>query len=237
MTAARRQPGCASQRFGSPGRQQPPVSGSPHQITASYSGDDNNNPSSTANAWSETVLGAGTTTALLSSLNPSDSSSNVTFTATVSSGVGTPTGDVVFLANAVPFSTNGLVDGVAAASTTTLPTGTNIVVAQYAAQGNYLGSSDTVEQVVQSTTVYSQTNVVASIVNNGDGTFTLNLVGTPQAEYYVVGSPDATLPMSSWAPLVGSTNTVTDPNGLWSFTVTNTAAQQFYRSAAVNPAP
>ena len=213
------------------------VSGSPHQITAAYSGDDNNNPSSTANAWSETVTGAGTTTALLSSLNPSDSGSNVTFTATVSSGVGTPTGDVVFLANAVPFSTNGLVGGVAAASTTTLPTGTNAVVAQYATQGNYLGSSDTVEQVVQSTTVYSQTNVVSSIVNNGDGTFTLSFIGTPQAQYYVVASPDAAAPMSNWAPLVGRTNTVTDPNGLWSFTVTNTAAQQFYRSAAVNPAP
>ncbi len=213
------------------------VSGSPHQITAAYSGDDNNNPSSTANAWSETVLGAGTTTALLSSQNPSAPGSNVTFTATVSSGVGTPAGNVVFLANAVPFSTNGLVAGVATASTTTLPLGTNTVVAQYATQGNYLGSSDTVEQVVQSATVYSQTNVLSSIVNNGDGTITLSFVGTPQAQYYVVASPDATAAMSSWAPLVGSTNTVTDPNGLWSFTVTNTATQQFYRSAAVNPAP
>ena len=48
------------------------------------------------------ITAANTTTALLSSENPSGPGTNVTFTATVSSGVGTPTGDVVFKANTAP---------------------------------------------------------------------------------------------------------------------------------------
>jgi hypothetical protein len=43
--------------------------------------------------------------------------------------------------------------------------------------------------------------------------------------------------MTSWAPVVGSTNTVTNVSGWWQFTVTNTAPQQFYRSTAAVPCP
>ena len=41
----------------------------------------------------------------------------------------------------------------------------------------------------------------------------------------------------TWAPVPGSTNTVTNLSGLWQFTVTNAAPQQFYRAAAVVPCP
>jgi hypothetical protein len=41
--------------------------------------------------------------------------------------------------------------------------------------------------------------------------------------------------MSSWTPL-GGTNAAPSPGGQWSATVSN-AAPQFYRAAAVNPAP
>jgi hypothetical protein len=48
-----------------------------------------------------------------------------------------------------------------------------------------------------------------------------------------VAYSDLAVPMSSWVPLAGSTNT----SGLWSYTVTNTDAQQSYRSTAVGPGP
>jgi autotransporter-associated beta strand protein len=211
------------------------VSGSPHQITANYSGDDNNNPSSTASALSQAVTGAASATALASSQNPSAAGSNVTFTATVSSGADAPAGNVVFLANAVPFSTNALVGGVAAASTAALPAGTNTIAAQYAAQGNYLGSTNSLQQVVQSLVACSQTNAIVGISLNQDGTFTLTFIGTPQAQYYLVASPDASASMTNWVPLAGSTNTVTDSTGLWQLILTNTISQQYYRSAAVVP--
>jgi hypothetical protein len=42
-------------------------------------------------------------------------------------------------------------------------------------------------------------------------------------------------PTIVWETLAGSTNTVTNLNGAWQFTVTNTAPQRFYRSAVVVP--
>ncbi len=211
------------------------VAGSPHQITATYSGDDNNDPGSTTTAWSQTVAPAATTTALGSSANPSAQGSNVTFTATVSSSVGTPSGQVVFLANATPFSTNSLVGGMATVGTATLPSGTNTVAAQYAAQGNYSASAASLQQAVQAPVTCSATNAIAGIANNGNGTSTITFIGTPQAQYFILTSPDLSVPESNWWPVPGSTNTVTTFTGIWQFTVTNGAAQQFYRSAAIVP--
>ena len=82
----------------------------------------------------------------------------------------------------------------------------------------------------------SQTNVVAGIGAHPDGTFTLTFVGTPQAQYYVMATSDLA-PPTSWLALAGSTNTLTNSSGLWYFTASNTALQQFYRSAAVLPCP
>ncbi|MEI8042618.1 MAG: YDG domain-containing protein, partial [Verrucomicrobiota bacterium] len=189
-----------------------------------------------ANDTTGVITGAASTAALISSANPSTNGDSVTFTATISSGAGTPTGDVVFKANAVPFSTNTLVSGVASASTAALAVGTNTVTVEYAAQANWLGSSNSLDQVVKTSVVYSQTNLLLSISDNSNGTYTLSLQGTPGANYYIVTSGDVLAPMTGWSSVTGSTNTAPGPDGLWSFTVSN-AAPAFYRSAAVNPAP
>src|SRR5439155_10707464 len=62
----------------------------PHTITAVY-GASGNFAGSTSNTLTQTVA-AATSTALTSSLNPSTVGQAVTFTATVTSGAGTPTG-------------------------------------------------------------------------------------------------------------------------------------------------
>jgi hypothetical protein len=111
------------------------------------------------------------------------------------------------------------------------------MTAQYVGDGNFLAGTGAVAQVVKLLVTCSQTNALLSAADNFDGTFTLTFVGTPQAEYYVLASPDAAAPMTNWAPVVGSTNTVTNVSGSWQFTVTNTAPQQFYRSSAVVPCP
>jgi hypothetical protein len=137
----------------------------------------------------------------------------------------------------MPFATNALVSGSISASTDSLPLGTNAMTAQYVGGGNFLGSTGSVAQAVKLFVTCSQTNALLSLADNLDGTSTLTFVGTPQAEYYLLASPDVAAPMTSWAPVAGSTNTVTDVNGLWQFTLTNTAPQQFYRSTAVVPCP
>jgi autotransporter-associated beta strand protein len=218
------------------------VSGSPHQITAYYSGDDNNNLSdNSASLFSQTITARSTSCLLASSVNPSASETNVTFTATVDGvppAAELPTGDVVFSANSEPFATNALASGIISASTASLPPGTNAMTAQYVGNGNFLGSLGSVDQVVVKPVVTcSLTNALLSIADHLDGTFTMTFLGTPQADYFVMASPDATAPMTNWAPVVGSTNTVTNVSGLWQFTATNTTPQQFYRSTAVAPCP
>ncbi len=152
----------------------------------------------------------------------------------MSSGAGTPTGDVVFKANTVPFSTNALISGVAAASTASLPLGTNAVTAEYAAQANWLGSSGSVDQVVKVFVTYSQTNYILSIQDLGAGSYQLNFQGTEGARYYVVTSADVAAAMNTWT-VVGTTNTA-GPGGLWNATVSG-AAPAYYRGAAVDPQP
>jgi hypothetical protein len=186
------------------------------------------------------ITGVTTASALVSSENPSGPGTNVTFTVTVSGvppAADQPSGDVVFLASGVPFSTNGLVSGLAAASTAWLPLGTNTVTAAYAGDGNFLSSSGNVDQVVKSFVTCSRTNALVSMANNRNGTFTLTFVGTPQADYYVVASTNVAAKMTNWLPLAGSTNTVTNVSGLWQVTITNAGSRQYYRGAAVVTCP
>jgi trimeric autotransporter adhesin len=178
-------------------------------------------------------------TTLVSSVNPSTLGSNVTFTMTVNGvppAADLPTGDVIFSANGMPFATNTLTSGSASANTDTLPVGTNTVTAVYHGDGNFLSSTGALNQIVTNSIIYSTTNIILSITNNNDGKFTLNLLGTPGAEYYLVSSPDVSLPLNTWNALTGSTNIAPTPDGLWSVVVSNTAPA-FYRSAAIHPAP
>ncbi len=189
--------------------------------------------------YTVTATAATAATALVSSFSPAIQGSNVTFTATVSAvapATGTPTGEVVFVANGTPFSTNGLVSGSASASTASLPLGTNTVAAQYGGDLFFLGSSDSLQQVVQAPSPCSETNSIVGIADNHDGTFVLTFAGTAQAQYYVVATSDIAA-AASWSPLSGSTNTVTAPSGVWTCTVTNTGSPQFYRSVAITPCP
>ncbi len=82
---------------------------------------------------------------------------------------------------------------------------------------------------VHSSAPVSQTNFVAGITENGNGTFTLNFVGTTGASYCVQMATNLAPPVN-WLALAGSTNTVTNLSGLWFCTVTNTGSQRFYRS-------
>ena len=85
------------------------------QITAVYSGD-TNFTGSPSTALSQTVEQDGTTTAVVSSANPSVFGQSVTFTATVSPtapGSGTPTGTVIFMDGSTVLGSPTLSGGVA----------------------------------------------------------------------------------------------------------------------------
>jgi CSLREA domain-containing protein len=122
-----------------------------HPVTANYAGDANYT-GSTSNTTDQVVNPADTTTTIASALNPSIIGQAVTFTATVTSTVGTPSGSVQFYADGAAMgSPVVLSNGQASLSTIALTVGTHVITATYSGDANHLGStSNTIDQVVNS---------------------------------------------------------------------------------------
>jgi hypothetical protein len=119
-----------------------------HSITGVYGGDTNFAGSSSP-AITQTVNRATSSTSLASSLNPSTFGAAVTFTATVTSTGGTPTGTVTFKDGTTTLGTGTLSGGKATFTTSTLAKGSHSIVAVYSGSVNYLGStSPTLTQTV-----------------------------------------------------------------------------------------
>jgi len=126
----------------------------PHSITATY-GATPTFAASTSSPLAQ-VIRSATTTALTSDANPANLGDSVTFTATVSSGSGTPAGDVTFFDGASPLGTATLDgSGVATFSTSALAAGSHPVTATYAASAIHASSSSTeLTQTIQALSPY-----------------------------------------------------------------------------------
>src|SRR5205085_2877258 len=102
-------------------------------------------------------------TALGSSPNPSVSGQSVTFTATVTSGGGTPTGTVTFKDGTTTLGTGTLSAGKATFSTSSLAVGTHSITAAYGGAASFHGStssalSQTVNKASTATALASSAN-------------------------------------------------------------------------------
>jgi len=111
-----------------------------HPVHVVYGGSttDSNSTSATLN---EVVNKTATKTVMTTSVNPSQFLQAVTFTATVSSTSGIPTGTVTFERNGVSIGTGSLAGGVAHLTTTNMQVGTQTITAVYAATADYLAST------------------------------------------------------------------------------------------------
>jgi hypothetical protein len=151
-----------------------------HFIRANYNGDANHPASSVIMV--QKVHANATTTALVSTSNPSSFGQAVTFTATVSSvpsGAGTPSGMVTFQVGAtvigqVPLNAGGVIcragddpprNCVASVTTSNLVVGGHTITATYTSDTQFAASAGSVSQVVQigtTTTINSSLNPSAS---------------------------------------------------------------------------
>jgi len=133
-----------------------------HTVTAVYD-EDTNFITSTSASVTQTVNQATTTTAVASGTNPSTYGQLVTFTATVASSGGTPTGTVTFKDGAVTLGTGTLASGSATFSTSALSLSGHTVTAVYGGDTNFTTSTSapvtqTVNQATTTTAVASGTN-------------------------------------------------------------------------------
>jgi hypothetical protein len=120
----------------------------PYPLTAVYSGDANNQ-SSTSSVLNQMVTQTTSAAALTSSLNPSRVGQAVTFTAKITSPTVTPTGPVTFKVGTMVLGTVQLSGGKATFTTSSLPAGSTVVRVTFSGNSNIKGSSASVTQVVQ----------------------------------------------------------------------------------------
>lgn len=103
---------------------------------------------STSAGYTQTVNPIASSTAASSAPNPSTVNQQVTFTATVTGAVGTPTGNVIFKSGNTQLGEAALVSGVATLKYTFTKTGTYSVKAAYQGSPSFEPSSVTITQVV-----------------------------------------------------------------------------------------
>jgi len=138
-----------------------------HSITAVYSGDSEDN-GSTSGSFTQTVDKADTSSSVQSSMNPSVHGQSVSFTATVSAtspGAGTPTGLVQFKIDGVDFGgTVALSAGQATSGTTSsLTTAGHSITVVYGGDSDFNGSDNTGSPLTQTVnTANTSTGIVAN---------------------------------------------------------------------------
>jgi large repetitive protein len=187
-------------------------------ITASYGGDSNFQPGTTAAGATETVSQDATTTATVTASPGSPVFGQaVTFTVSVTAnppGAGTPTGTVTFLDGAVSLGTATLSGGIASFTTSALLAGNHSIAAAYAGDVNFLAStsatalSETISKDNSTTTLassltpsaFGQQVITATVIANppGAGTPTGSVIftvdGTPLPAVSLNAAGQAALP-------------------------------------------
>jgi predicted secreted protein len=121
-----------------------------HKITASYSGDANDEPSE-GGPFVQTITAARTQLNLTSTLNPAAFGSAGTLKATVSSeapGGGTPAGNVIFREGETVLATVPLSAGSAKYALKSIEPGEPKITATYGGEADYEASSDELLQVI-----------------------------------------------------------------------------------------
>ena len=120
-----------------------------YAISASVSGSSAGNYIATIHPGTLDVSPVDTVTTITSSASPAAAGANVTFTATVTSTTGVPTGTVTFSDGGNQLGTGAVnSSGIATFSTTALTSGTHTVTATFQANTNFATSSATLTQVV-----------------------------------------------------------------------------------------
>lgn len=206
----------------------PSLSAGSHTIQAVYAGNDDFDPSTSA-SFTQTVSqpSVETTTALVSSVNPANAGEMVSFTATITSTSGVPTGTVTYYDGALALGTVLLnSNGEASFTTSALSPGSHNISAVY--QGNSLfdSSSMEIEQVIgAATTMTTLVTVSPNPANSGE---TVTFIASIGSE---TGMPTGSVGFYDGGELIG---TVQIYSGLAIFTYSQLSPGMHEISAVYN---
>ncbi len=176
--------------------------GRPDVVVANWGGSSGNPYEGTVGVLlNHTEPGTPTTTTLVSSLNPSNYGQNVTFTASVTSTAGTPTGTVIFYDGLTSIGSATLASGKAAISVSLLAAGSHSITAAYQGSSTFAPSTSPVlTQVVNGVTTattlasspnpstFGQSVTFTAAVTSSSGTPTGTVVFTDASTSITLGS-------------------------------------------------
>jgi hypothetical protein len=159
-------------------------------VTASQAGNANYQAAATV-VQTITVNQAASATSLSSSVDPVNDASPVTFTATVTSSAGTPTGTVSFLDGTTSLGNGTLLSGVATLTTSALAAGANSITAVYSGDQNFAGSTSaaltqTVNNPAFSVSTPSTSATSQTVAPGGTATYTLDITPVSGTSFPVV---------------------------------------------------
>ncbi|MBZ5684902.1 MAG: Ig-like domain repeat protein [Acidobacteriia bacterium] len=155
------------------------VSGS-HTITANYQGVSGSFLASTNTG--AVYVRATSTVSLASSANPALLTDSVTFTATVSSVSGSPSGSVNFYDGATLLGSGTIASGTATYATSTLAVGSHSITAAYSGDTQFsISNSSAVSQIISDFTVAIASGGSSSATVTAGGTATYALTISPSA--------------------------------------------------------
>lgn len=205
-----------------------------HTITAAYTGDATNSPSSSPDLIQ--IVKQKPVVALVSSLNPSKVGQSVTLTATVSASPNMPTGNVVFTSGSKTLGTVAVdANGIATLTLSSLAAGKNDIIAAYQGDTNNLAIASTA--LAQQVNLWESTTTVASSTNPSN-------IGEPTTFTITVIQTGTTTPTGNVTLLDGPTVIATvslDPQGVATYatadlTVGQHAISARYEGDSVNAA-
>jgi hypothetical protein len=161
-----------------------------------------------ATAGTTTVTPTASTTTLVSSASTVTAGSSVTFTTTVASSTGsgaTPTGTVKFLDDGSSIGTGTVQAGVATLTTTTLPTGSLSITAEYGGDSAYASSTSSPIIEVVNPAVADVSTTIALTSSTASATFGTSVAFTATVTAVTAGvTPTGTVAFTESGTSIGS---------------------------------
>ena len=186
---------------------------------------------STSAILTQTVKRGNTTTTLVSSLNPSSFGQAVTFTATVTSAYGVPTGPVTFAENGTTVATVSLSGGHATFTTSALTAGTHLITATYPNSSTYYTSTSAALSEVTHPAV-TTTHLVSS---HNPATHGTSVTFTATVTAATGSTPTGTVTFKSGTTVLGGGTL--NASGVATFSTTTLAIGTHSMTAVYNATP
>ncbi len=186
-----------------------------HSISAAYGGDGNYNTSSSSQSAVVQINKATTVMSITSNFQTSAINTPVTFTATIASAGGIPSGSVQFSDNGISLGSANLSGGTATLVIALSTLGTNTITATYNGDANF-NQPSTVTPLVQTVVNYMTTTSILMSIGTNPSTYGTSLTFSSTVTSGSTGTPSGTVTFKDNGTTILGTSTLSNGSTLFS---------------------